>query len=100
MFCAPDFPQTGLSATSGNWERFTYTVPQGKSQIEVTTSGGTGDADLYVNKGTAPTTSVYECRPYSTGNNESCTVAVSAGEVVHIGVRAYRNFSGVTLDVQ
>ena len=95
-----DFPQTGLSATSGNWERFTYTVPQGKSQIEVTTSGGTGDADLYVNKGTAPTTSVYECRPYSTGNNESCTVAVNAGEVVHIGVRAYRNFSGVTLDVQ
>lgn len=95
-----DFPVADLAATSGNWERFTYTVPSGQSQVNVTIAGGSGDADLYTKKGTAPTTSDYECRPYRSGNNENCSVAVSAGEIVHIGVRAYSSFSGVTLDVQ
>lgn len=95
-----DFPKTDLAASKGDWLRYTYTVPQGVTQIEVSTSGGSGDGDLYVNKGSAPTTSIYDCRPYNYGNNESCSVTVSQGEQVHIGIRAYSTFSGVTLDVK
>ncbi len=94
-----DFPQTGVSAATSEWARYTYTVPAGATQITVATSGGTGDADLYVRKGAEPTTATYDCRPYRSGNAESCDVAVAAGDVVHIGVRAYSAFSGVTLDV-
>jgi hypothetical protein len=65
----------------------------------VTTTGGTGDVDLYVNKGVEPSTSLYQCRPYRWGNSESCTVAVDGGEVVHIGLRGFIDYSGVTLDV-
>ena len=36
---------------------------------------GTGDADLYVRKGTAPTVSQYDCRPYKNGSAESCSGA-------------------------
>ncbi|MFT4929811.1 MAG: lysyl endopeptidase [Phenylobacterium sp.] len=95
-----DFPKADLSATQGDWQRFTYTVPQGVSQVVVTSSGGTGDADLYVKKGSAPSTSAYDCRPYNEGNNESCTVSVNSGEVVHLGLNAFRAYSGVTLDVK
>ena len=35
--------------------------------------GGTGDADMYVRSGSQPTTSTYNCRPYLSGNNETCT---------------------------
>ncbi|HET9452475.1 MAG TPA: PPC domain-containing protein, partial [Aggregicoccus sp.] len=42
-------------------------------------SGGTGDADLYVKFGSAPTLSSYNCRPYKSGNAETCTLTVPAG---------------------
>ena len=42
----------------------TLVVPAGKTSVVFTISGGTGDADLYVRRGSAPTTSTYDCRPY------------------------------------
>jgi serine protease len=51
---------------------------------------GTGDADLYVRFGAAPTTSTYACRPYLTGTAETCTVTVPAGQTAgYIQVRGY-----------
>ncbi len=37
---------------------------------------GTGDADLYVRFGSAPTASAYNCRPYLDGSAEECTLTV------------------------
>jgi Bacterial pre-peptidase C-terminal domain len=34
---------------------------------------GTGDADLYVKRGEAVSTDVYDCRPYTQTSNEDCT---------------------------
>jgi hypothetical protein len=90
---------TGLAATKGNWSS-TYSIvtPSGSSSLTVNISGGTGDADLYVRKGSAPTTSSYTCRPYLTGNNETCTISSpTAGATYYIRVRAYATYSGVTL---
>jgi hypothetical protein len=33
---------------------------------------GTGDVDLYVRKGAAPTKTTYDCRPFASNANESC----------------------------
>jgi vibriolysin len=85
-----------LAATTGNWTRNTITVPAGKTQLTVTISGGTGDADLYVRFGSQPTTSSYQCRPYKNGNAESCVITNPQAGVWHVGVRAYSSFSGVT----
>ncbi len=85
-----------LAATTGNWTRNTITVPAGKTQLTVTISGGTGDADLYVRFGSQPTTSSYQCRPYKNGNAESCVISNPQAGVWHVGVRAYSSFSGVT----
>ena len=40
---------------------------------------GSGDPDLYVKFGSAPTTNSYDCRPYETGAAETCTLTVPAG---------------------
>lgn len=85
-----------LAATSGNWARNTITVPAGATQLVVSIAGGTGDADLYVNFGTAPSTTTYKCRPYKTGNTESCTITNPQAGTWHVGLRAYSTFSGVT----
>ena len=87
---------TNLAATKGNWTRNTITVPAGMTKLTVTISGGTGDADLYVRFGSQPTTSSYQCRPYKTGNAESCVINNPQAGVWHVGLRAYSSFSGVT----
>src|SRR6185295_18699004 len=55
----------------------TLTISASSAAVAGTTSfsvsGGTGDADLYVRRGSAPTTSVFDCRPFVNGNSETCT---------------------------
>ncbi len=88
---------TGLSATKNNFTSvYTIDVPAGSSNLTVTIAGGTGDADLYVRLGSAPTTSSYTCRPCTSGNSESCSISAPSGKY-YISVRAYATFSGVSL---
>ncbi len=89
-----------LAASSGNWVFKTIAVPAGKTQLNVTMSGGSGDADLYLRAGSNPTTSSYQCRPYKTGNNESCSIANPAAGNWMVGVRAYSSFSAVSVNWQ
>lgn len=90
-------PVTGLSATTGNSLVYTMTVPSGASNLTFTSSGGSGDADMYVKYGSAPTDSSYDCRPYKSGNNESCTYASPAAGTYYVRLKAYSSFSGVSL---
>ncbi len=51
---------------------------------------GTGDPDLYVRWGAAPTTTVYNCRPYLSGASETCNLTVPAGQsTAYVMVRGY-----------
>ncbi len=85
------------TVSTGNWSAtYTETVQAGRTGT-FAISGGTGDADLYVRAGSEPTTTSYSCRPYKTGNNESCTFTPSTTTTYYIKVRAYQTFSGVTL---
>jgi hypothetical protein len=58
---------------------------------------GTGDADLYVRIGTAPTTAKFDCRPYKTGSNESCAVDLAQPAKINVMVRGFSASSKVTL---
>ncbi|MXV07056.1 S8 family peptidase [Xanthomonas sp. F4] len=88
---------TNLSANSGSSLNYTVKVPSGASSLVVTTSGGSGDADLYVRFGSAPTDSAYDCRPYKNGNNESCTFNSPQAGTYYVRVKAYSTFSGLSL---
>jgi xanthomonalisin len=90
-------PVSGLSATTGNALYYTMVVPTGASNLNIKIAGGTGDADLYVKLGSTPTTSSYDCRPYVTGNSESCTASAPTPGTYYVMVRAYSSYSGVTL---
>jgi serine protease len=86
-----------LSGASGAELRYTMNVPAGATNLQFQISGGSGDADLYVRFGSAPTTSTYSCRPYLNGNNETCTFAAPQVGTYHVLVRGYSAFSGLTL---
>ncbi len=90
-------PVTGISGATGSQQFWTINVPAGSSNLVIKTSGGTGDADLYVRFGSAPTTTTYNCRPYLSGNAETCTFSAPQTGTYHVMVRGYSAFSGVTL---
>ncbi|MBB1399935.1 S8 family peptidase [Pseudoalteromonas sp. SG44-8] len=99
-------PQAGggtvsdISANAGQWKHYTLDVPAGMASFTVTTSGGSGDADLFVKFGSQPTGSSYDCRPYKNGNAETCTFSNPQAGTWHMSVNAYKTFAGLTLDAQ
>lgn len=88
---------TNLSATTGNSISFDITVPASAQNLVITTTGGTGAADLYVRHGAQPTTSTYDCRPFINGNEESCSFSSPSTGVYYIVITAFRSFTGLTL---
>lgn len=90
-------PLSGLSAAINASVNYTLQVPAGASNLSIQSSGGSGDGDLYVRYGSAPTTATFDCRPYLTGNNETCTFPTPQAGIYHVMVRAYSAFSGVSL---
>ncbi|MBD8524257.1 S8 family serine peptidase [Pseudomarimonas arenosa] len=90
-------PVTGLSGSTGTQLAYTMVVPAGASNLSFNLSGGSGDADLYVRFGSAPTTSSYDCRSWASGNTESCTFASPQAGTYYVMVNAYSTFSGASL---
>lgn len=89
--------KTGLSGSQGSEAFYTLVVPAGATDLSFSISGGSGDADMYVRFGSAPTTSSYDCRPYKNGNNETCDIANAQAGTYHVMLRGYTSFSGVSL---
>jgi PKD repeat protein len=83
-------------ATRGGSSNNTMANAAGKT-VTFTISGGTGDADMYVRAGAAPTTTTYNCRPYTSGNAETCTFTPTTATTYYVNVRAYAAYSGVSL---
>ncbi len=90
-------PKTGLSGAASEELHFSFEVPQGATNLGFVMNGGTGDADLYVQYGAAPTTSNYDCRPYKGGNSESCPISNVQSGTYYAMVKGYSAFSGVSL---
>ncbi|MFI2611759.1 PPC domain-containing protein [Kitasatospora sp. NPDC018619] len=65
--------------------------------MTVTTSGGTGDADLYYNGGAWATTGSYQAKSTSGGNGEALTVADPPAGWVYFSLHGRQDFAGVTV---
>ncbi|MRG90477.1 M4 family metallopeptidase [Polyangium spumosum] len=89
---------TGISLGAKKWST-TWTVSKSSaaSKVRILITGGTGDADLYVRYGSAPTASAYSCRPYLTGNEEVCEFNPAQSGTYYIKIYGYKSSSGVTL---
>ena len=88
---------TIADATVNHQQNWTMAVPAGATNLVFTLSGGTGDADLYVKFGSAPTLTSYDCRPYVAGNSETCTMSPVQAGTYFVMVNTYAAYSGVTL---
>ena len=89
--------KTGLTQSTGYSINYTMAVPAGATGLKFVSSGGTGDADMYVKFGSAPTDSSYDCRPYASGNAETCNIATAQAGTYYVRMKAYSSYSGVSL---
>ena len=79
---------------------FDLPVPANASNLKFQITGGpgtSGDADLYVKFGSIPTLASYDCRPYLTGNNETCTMPAATQGTWYGLLDAYAPYTDVTL---
>jgi serine protease len=89
-----------ISVARRGWQRYTLDLAAGYSDLNITMSGGSGDADMYVTFGSQSTTSNYDCRPYESGNNEACSFSAPQAGTWYIDIYGYRASSGITLNVK
>jgi len=90
-------PVANIGDVSGGQKFWKIDVPAAQQTLTITIAGGTGDADLYVQFGTKPTTTSYACRPYKNGNAETCTFSPPQAGTYWVMLHAYAAYSGVTL---
>lgn len=86
---------SNLSGAADSLTTYTFDVPSGTPQLSVRTSGGAGDADLYVY---GPETQ--GCESYTDGNAELCTVSNPAPGQWNATLHGYTAYSGLDLLAQ
>ncbi len=87
----------GLGGGEGSVRKFRVKVPANAENLRIRLSGGSGDADLYVRYGAEPTSSVYDCRPYLTGNTESCVFSAPGTGTYYVSLIGYEAYSNASL---
>ena len=92
-------PVTGIGGAVGiTTLLYRIYVPTGKTNLNVTLGGGTGDIDLYVQRGpNPPTTALFGCRSWNGGNTENCTFANPTSGTWYIFLDVYTAGAGATL---
>jgi aqualysin 1 len=94
-----DVPATGLAGETWSQTYYRVTVPAGVDLLEVRTSGGTGDLDLFVRYGSPPDLwwGTYDCASWNWGTEEVCSVPAPAAGDWYILLHAWADYEGVTL---
>jgi len=90
-------PVSNLSAPIGDKKYYYIDVPAGKPFLTFQTAGGTGDVDLYVQYGQRPSKTVYQCRPYTSHNYETCRFPSPQPGRYYAMLNAYDAYTGVSL---
>ncbi|WP_329426900.1 M9 family metallopeptidase [Streptomyces sp. NBC_01268] len=90
----------GLSAATGNYSYHFVYLPAGVKQLTITSSGGTGNADLYYGGGSWATTTAYQAKSTNSGNGETLTIDNPPAGWVYFSLAAAQDFSGVSLSTQ
>ncbi|MDN3412099.1 pre-peptidase C-terminal domain-containing protein [Pseudoalteromonas sp. APC 3250] len=89
--------RTGISGAEKEQLFFTLEVPDGATNLQFNTMGGSGDADLYVKFASRPSLNNYDCNSTTSTSTESCNISNAQAGTYHVMVEAWSAISGVSL---
>lgn len=87
----------GIAIPEGGARYFRFNLPDNAVDLEIRTQGGSGDMDLYVAQGRIPSLEDYDCRPYKSGNNETCATAMPPSGTWYIMLHGAKTSNGISL---
>ena len=88
---------TNLSIRTNGKVLYRLNLPAGHSDLTFTLSGGTGDGDIWLKYGAAPTIDNYDLRSDGPGNDELIRVARPKAGTYYLLVTAFKTVKGATL---
>ena len=77
--------------------KFYVDVPANTTKLTIKSTGGTGDADMYVKFAERVSQDNFDQRPYLSGNEESVVIEAPIAGRYFVGLSAYSTFSGLKL---
>jgi serine protease len=88
-----------LAGAEGTEVLYRIFVPAGSTQLKVTVSGGTGDIDLLIKRGTPPKSdfSDFTCAAAAAGNEEQCVINNPQSGTWYILIQYFDTSAGATL---
>ncbi len=89
-------PVNSIACDIGSAQFWTMVVPTGASNLSFKASGGSGDYVVYVKRGSAPTTSTFDCKQ-SRFMARSCSFAAPQPGTYHVMLYGRSAYSGVSL---
>ncbi|MET3130097.1 hypothetical protein AAKU55_000338 [Oxalobacteraceae bacterium GrIS 1.11] len=92
-----DVPVTGIAVAAGAGKVYTFAVPAGAANLTFKTSGGKGDADLYIQLGAAPSTTNYLQKSDGSSTTERISIAAPDAGTYYVLVQGYAASSDVSL---
>jgi vibriolysin len=95
-----DVPVAGVHGITGSQTRFTFKVPAGATSVTFTTSGGVGNADLYIQRGSPPDTGAGQYQYRSIGGTNSESITVNSGGMSgtwHVLLQGTAGYNGLTI---
>jgi len=89
--------RTGISGADKEQLFFTLEVPDGATNLQFNTMGGSGDADLYVKFASRPSLNNYDCNSTTSTSTESCNISNAQAGTYYVMVEAWSAIAGVSL---
>jgi serine protease len=89
-----------ISGSTGTNFYYSLVVPPGKTNVTFTTSGGTGDADLFVRRDAMPSRSQSDQSSQGADTQESVSIDSPVAGTYYVLVYAWNNISGVSVKGQ
>ncbi|MFI9628325.1 PPC domain-containing protein [Streptomyces sp. NPDC052042] len=92
--------RSGLKAVKGDYAHLAVVIPAGTTQLKITSSGGTGDADLYYSSKEWATTKVNTDKSVGAGNEHTLTVDNPAPGYHFISLYGNEKFDGAEVTTE
>jgi Bacterial pre-peptidase C-terminal domain len=90
-------PKTNQSGAAKSWNYYPIDVPAGAVSLKFNISGSNGDADLFTQLTSKPTTSAYKCKSDGSTSVETCSLTSPQAGRYYLGVYAYSAYSGLSV---
>lgn len=93
-------PLSPIGASKDDGSIYTLVVPPGKTSVSFTTTGVSGDVDMYVRRDALPSVSSFHCKSEGPATTEFCQINSPPAGTYYILLYAFSTYTGVSLTGQ